>query len=279
MSRLPKQLLVLTLLVVVAMSTTGCFLRSMLGHHFVTTLGEDIELNIAAFSANVTTGVCLQDDFHTGGLVQCTYYFASEELFPEVTSTAQLIADFGLFGVLVDPLILQVPADAGNFVATFYDGVSTRPLELTVADSFPVTPAVTVWAEPGQQFVILELPADVVASLPEGDPRLGPQFDFYLEFELADGDPLHVKGMYTGKVEGNGQTFYIPLLPCTTSFADLPALIVPQSDTPEPLLDQIIAYILQAGDPGCDGQVYDLRAPAASVYLPLTAKNHDREME
>jgi hypothetical protein len=60
--------------------------------------------------------------------------------------------------------------------------------------------------------------------------------------------------MFTGKVQANGQTFFPPLLPCTTSFATLPTITLPIG-SPVNLLPQIISALGQ--NLGCNNVVYD----------------------
>jgi hypothetical protein len=247
--------------------TSGCFLRLALGGVRVETIGEEVDEIIAAVFGNASTAVCAEAT--SGGVttVECTYIIASEEFpfIPHQTSTAQLISEFGVFGLFIDPLILQVPDDAGAFTATFQRHPDPpRPLDMTVTGSFPVAPGRVVAAEPGHQFVILELPADVAGGLPSGDPRFGTEITFGLEFRLAELGPVLVKPMFTLAVEAGGVTYYPPMLPCVTDFADVPTIELPlRADGSLVSLVPQLATALTGGDPlVCDGTVYDFTAAA-----------------
>src|SRR5262249_11051490 len=160
-----------------------------------------------------------------------------------VVTTADLIRDFGLFGVIIDPIILQVPQDVVSVTGTFAEtGQAPRPLVITTVASFFAQPGVQVVPEPGQKFVILDFPADVLATLTAAPTT----FDFTVQVmrSLPISQPaptsMSVKAMLTGKVETAGQTFYLPLFPCVTDFAQVPALTVPVPTSLVSLLPQIV---------------------------------------
>jgi uncharacterized repeat protein (TIGR01451 family) len=259
-----QKLLLLGLVGILAFTLSGCFLRSVVGHVFVESISEEVDLNIAAFKANATTAICRERNLGDGvTAIECTYYFTGEGLFPSVTSTAELVSEFGLFGAVVDPLILQVPEGATTFQATYDDGAGPQDLLINVADSFSVQPGVSVYAEPGWKFVILEFPPGVLSTLPTGDPRDdGKEFDFDLRFQVPELDIVELKPMYTGKVEAGGEDYYIPLLPCVTDFSRIPPFELHPSEFPQNLVFQIENWMFalsMAEDPlgPCDDQVYD----------------------
>jgi hypothetical protein len=122
--------------------------------------------------------------------------------------------------------------------------------------------------------LILEFPDDVPPALPEGDPRNGEEFDFDLSFDVPALKPVEVKGMFAGKIEASGQTFYIPLWPCVTDFSEIPPVEIPVASAPQFLTPQIVDHIGASGEMTCDGQVYDFSGLEAGevVYLPLVAQ-------
>jgi hypothetical protein len=256
-----KKLLVLVFMVALASLLSGCFLRLLFG-----TVGErDSEFG-TVFIATIggTWGPMAICDFdESGGLVDCSYSFIDFEGDPPiettVTSSAQLISELGILGLFVDPLILQVPAGATNFTGTFDDGSASEPIVITETSSFNVQPGTTVSAEAGQKFVILDLPNNVIADLQSSGQLDGP-FDFNFEFELPTLSDVDVKAMFAGRVEVGGQTFYVPLLPCVTDFASVPAVTIPVTPAPVNLMNQILDLIFQGAAPACDGQVYDFTA-------------------
>ena len=62
-----------------------------------------------------------------------------------------------------------------------------------------------------------------------------------------------------GRVESNGQTFFVPLLPCETNFASIPTITLPRSSTFQNV------NLPLAGVQGCAGTVYTLSAAAQAV--------------
>jgi hypothetical protein len=67
--------------------------------------------------------------------------------------------------------------------------------------------------------------------------------------------------MLAGKVQVNGQTFYLPLLPCTTDFAKVPALTIPAAATLQDLSSAMLALLPQLQALRCNGTVYDFSIP------------------
>jgi hypothetical protein len=273
--KLRRLLLQFCLLGTMSMLLSGCFLRLLFG-----SVGQrDTDFGIA-FIARIggtfgPTAMC--DIGETEELVECIYsFFDIEAEVPfTMTSTAELIADFGLFGAMVDPVVLQVPAAASKFSATIDDGSGPRSLVIAEAGSFLAQPGTEVRAEAGHRFVILDLPPDLLAALTQSGQLAGP-FNFQLEFELPALAPVTVKGMYTGKVVVDGQTYYPPMLPCVTDFASVPALTIPVNDRPGLLLPTLLSRLRGNPDLVCRGQVYDFRpaddGTGERVYLPLARR-------
>jgi hypothetical protein len=264
MRSLLKKWLILGLLGILALLLSGCFMQLMLGRVFVRTIGEEVEGIIAATFSNTTTAVCTEEEFENenGQIVtdvECTYVIASEEFpfIPEQTSTAELISEFGILGVIIDPLILQVPADATNFVGTFGNGSGPELIVITAVTSFKADVTTEVLPESGQKFVILEFPSV---------PADGTNFNFSLEFELPSLADVDVKPMFAGKVEMNGDTFYPPMLPCTNDFSSIPAVTIPVSDSFDDLSFQIINALDTIAP--CDGQVYNYISAQPANELP-----------
>lgn len=173
---------------------------------------------------------------------------------------------------MVDPLIMQVPAAVKNASATIDDGSVPRAVVLTEAASLMAQPGAEVRPETGQKFLILDLPPDLLAALVQNGQLAGP-FDFQLEFEVPSLDPVAVKAMYTGKVTVDGPTYYPPMLPCRTDFADVPAIRIPVFERPALIQPQLLFALRRNPDLACRGQVYDFRgdvgATGGRVFLPL----------
>lgn len=270
-----RRIVQFAMLCTLPMLLSGCFLRLLFG----TVAERDTDFG-TIFVADIggtfgPTAIC-DIDPETGNLVECRYEFLDFEAEPpiiEVTSTAQLIEEFGILGLFIDPLILQVPADTSNFVGTIDDGSGLQSIVVTEVSSFNAQPGTEVSAETGQKFVILELPPAMLSELQSSGTLDGP-FDFSFEFELPSLEPVDVKAMYTGKVEVNGQTFYPPMLPCVTDFADVPAITIPVAASEVDLMPQIIDGVTQNPTLPCDNVVYDFTSagPPPSTEVALDIK-------
>lgn len=249
---------------------SGCVLRSLWGNVIaVEDISDHVDEIITAVFTNATVAVCRSEP---EGLFSCRYFVDGQQ----VTSTVYLLSEYGLAGVLIDPLILQVPADVTDITATYDDGSGSKPLVGRYVESFKVTPDTTVTAETGQTFLILELPPSATASLPSGDPQNGPQYDLSLQFKRvkpisAPVEPIMVKMMLTGKVVINEHVFYVPILPCVTDFADIPALEIPQSDNPVDLVSAVGNLIATGSSVTCNHKGYffnNVPSPPSKVFLP-----------
>lgn len=234
---------------------SGCFLHLASGNViYVADIEEEVNEIITAVFSNSTATVCLGTDY---GFYECTYIVAGEI----ITSSLYLLSEFGLAGVLIDPLILQV--DAGNTIisATYDLGDGPQPLTSRETASFQVQPGLTINAEAGKKFFILDLPTSVAAGLPSGHPSTGPEFDLSLRFHRFQPIdqpvmPEPVKAMFAAKVVVNGHSYYAPLLPCVTSFASIPAVQIPLSTAPQNLMPAILAALQSLSQAECDHTAY-----------------------
>jgi len=181
MRHMLERMLFGALLCAVAAIASGCFLRLTVARVDVETIGDEVTQIITAAFANATVAVCadLRETF-PDTTVDCTYVFGDEETgFATITSTAELISDFGFFGIIIDPVVLQVPQDVLSVSGTFArPGETPRDLVVTMATSFLATPGVQVVPEAGQKFAIVELPPDALAGL----TTTGTTFDFTFQF-------------------------------------------------------------------------------------------------
>lgn len=248
----------LTLCAAATLALSGCILRLMTGLAFVDDLGVFID---AAFE-NVSVARCTElEDFETGEVrVDCLYNIATEDGFSEITSTARLISDFGLFGVIIDPLILQVPDITTLVAATVDDGSGPQDLVVTETTAFDVQPGVQTTAEPGTKFWIVDLPAAIEATVPDGPLGSAPQYDFNFQARLPNvfsTNPVPVKAMFAGRVESGGETYYFPMLPCTTEFADVPQIELPVGFPLNGFIFNLLDLFMDNANAGCDGDAYN----------------------
>ena len=275
MPHLLRALLQILLSLGLGLFLTGCMLRAMFGNVVVTEdLSEDINLIIDSVLAEATVAACFQASAPPFGPTSTCTYIIDGEI---VTSTVSLLSEFGLAGVLIDPVIAQIPAGVHTLTATYDVGSGPQPLTPTPVTSFKVTHNLSVTAEPGHQFVILELPASVEALVPTGVPTDGLPISYTLDY--AQSLPLHepvppqtIKLMLTGRVTLNGHKYYVPLLPCVTEFAQVPALTLPESVTPQSLMPALGALTPQP----CQGQVYFFNPEPpifdSRLYMPLVRR-------
>jgi hypothetical protein len=238
---MPKRVLGL-FLVVVSLVSGGCFLRLTLANEIVETLRDDILRYIVAVETQSTVAICADLADFPGRPVTCSYIVDGVE----IGSTARFVSELGLFGVIVDPLVLELPVGVTNIAGTYDDGAGHQgSLNIYSSLSYvPVDDTHTLTPGPGKQLVIADLPAGV--------PVDHVTYDFGLRFEQLGppgAAPTELRALLAGKVLQNGKTFYPPMLPCVSDFSAVPVLTVPRSIVLEPLA-------LPAGVQGCANKVY-----------------------
>ena len=94
-------------LIATVLFSSACFLRLTLGVEVAQTLSREIKLIMAAVQTGATTGVCQSDPFFRPNFQRCTYFINGVE----VASTQNLLTELGAFGAMIDPVILELPAD------------------------------------------------------------------------------------------------------------------------------------------------------------------------
>src|SRR5262245_52691891 len=256
-----RRMLLGGLLCAVAFTTSGCFLRLALTRVDVTTIGDEVTQILDAVFGDVTLAVCADlRGIFPDTTVDCTYIFADPEEPATVVTTADLINNFGLFGVIIDPVILEVPLDVTSVSGTFAKNGETpsHPLVITTVSSFFARPGIEVMPEAGQKFIIVDLPADAVRALAPTD-RFA--FTFSLTRVLPASPPpptsIRLKAMLAGKVEAGTQTFYPPLFPCVTDFSVIPAVTIPVNPTNTSILSQLVTLVRQNSSLACHNTSYD----------------------
>jgi len=163
-----------------------------------------------------------------------------------------------------DPVIVEVPASMSNFAGSIAVGPAGvtpgTPLSITSGlTSVPVDANTNLVAEPGMQLVIIDFQA----------PQSAPFGQYTLNFQFS-GTATSIKVLFSGKItagsptsdEKAAQTYYLPIYPCVTDFAYVPAIQLPVVN-----IAQLISLVTSAQ--GCSGKVYDVTAggggPAATV--------------
>jgi hypothetical protein len=172
------------------------------------------------------------------GVYECTY-FSEEDI--SYFSLSALELAFSL--LIYDPLILQVPAQATGFQASYsVQGGGGGALAVTAGlPSIRVDATRTLRPEPGMQLVIIDFPDNAPASGSGG---------FNLNFRIPNNlSALDIKAVFTGKVTIEGENYYVPLYPCTSDMAALPTLHVP-------LPNGGLVTLPVESVARCDGEVY-----------------------
>ncbi len=122
-----------------------------------------------------------------------------------------------------DPLIIQFPNDAGNFVGNYDNGVGTSgalPIQSGLS-SVATYPGQFLTPEAGNQLVMIGLPA----NLPDGS------YDLNLSFSLGSIRAIDVKPLISELVTLDGNTYYPPQVPNISSFSQMPSITIPVSAT------------------------------------------------
>src|SRR2546423_7971838 len=102
------------------MLTSGCFFNTLLSRITVSSIGEEVRTIIDMAFSGATGAVCIS----SFGPTDCTYIIDGNP----VGSTFSFAGDYGLAGLLIDPVILQVPSAATNFTGTLTDPGRTTNL-------------------------------------------------------------------------------------------------------------------------------------------------------
>lgn len=263
---LVRRAVAVLVLAVSSLLLAGCFLKQVLGAVVIEDLGEFIDRQLVSLDAGATTATC-RTSF---GEVDCTYVIDG---WP-VESSARLISEFGFFGVIVDPLILQVPANARAFSATF-TGAGNGAIEITeLVGGFDADARTHVDPEPGHRFVVLDFPTAAT-------PGAAADYSFRLTYEQNAEEtatpppplavkavaPVRLKAMFAGRVTARGKTFYPPMLPCVTNFADVPSITLPLTATLSPVALPPVA------NRGCNRKAY-IFDPSALATSEVVEYHH-----
>lgn len=121
-----------------------------------------------------------------------------------------------------DPIVIQFPPDATNFVGTFQgNSLSGQLIIESGLKSIPITPDNNMFAENDNQLIIIGYPEILEPG----------SYDFSLSFDLDSSRIIEIKPIVTAKVLYDSSTFFPPFLPGVTSFVDIPPVILPVSDS------------------------------------------------
>ena len=125
---------------------------------------------------------------------------------------------------LVPFAVFELPADATNFTGT-YDNRHGNSGALRITPGLPsvqVDASTTLIAEPGTQLVIAELPP-------------GSNADTYFLVASYDASARTAKALSAVRVVASGTAYIVPIVPCTSSFATVPTVTVPDGGNEVPI--------------------------------------------
>jgi len=244
MKTLKSKILSLVLILFIGIFTSGCLVSILQGK--AVDLGDGIGIFVVGSSSIDTCSILFPDS------VMCTNSIDSQENWSSFE-----LSGFPIFLViLLDPIIVQVPAEATNFTGVFVGPGTEGFLDIQAGfTTLPVDINNNMTAEPGMQLVILDFP--------DPQPVLPAIFGFTFGYNLPPGaGPFEIKVMSAGKVPTEEGTFYPPIYPCENDFANIPAVTIPES-----LNFQNIDLSAYVGLPGCNGLVYDYTGLTPIVSL------------
>jgi hypothetical protein len=234
------------------MLTSGCFFNALLSRIEVVSAGELVSTILDVVFSGGTGAVC----YSIAGSSDCTYVINGQPVGSSLAFAGQ-----GSVGALIDPVIMQVPSAATAFSGTFTGPGGTTNLTITqVVGSLPADLNTSIIAEPGTKLVIVDFPAD---------PPTNQTYSFALHFELPGNvATIPVKALAAAKLTSNGQTFYPPLMPCETNFANIPGVNLTQSAAFQPVV------MPSAVGRGCVNKIYQFAAaPGPGPQgIPATGK-------
>jgi len=145
-----------------------------------------------------------------------------------------------------------------NFAGTIIAGPAgvapNTPLSIiSGVTSVPIDATTNLVAEPGMQLVIVDFQA----------PKDAPFGTYTLKLQFS-GTASSIKVVFAAKVTAgaNAQSYYVPIFPCVTDFANVPPITLPLSN-----VSGLIQLIVSAQ--GCTGKNYNFSGlgPAPSVDM------------
>lgn len=251
MKRMLRSAQISVLLLLAALMTTSCFVDTGLDFFVANSTGGRL---LTSMSTNALLSTCTR--IGETNSFSCTYGFLdTEESRPSTFTLSGL--EIALFILFADPIVLQLPEEAADFQGSFSQGNTQGDLVIRSGlVSLPADATRTFKAEPGMQLVVLDVP--------DGAPTSG-EVSFNFNFTIPEDlpSPLQIKALYTGRIEVQGETYYPPLLPCTTDMAAVPVISVP--------LPQGGTTSLPTNVQGCNNVTYTVQQGEFSdkIFLPL----------
>lgn len=247
----------IVLIVVLTVPLGGCLMRFLFWSGVLNKLPEG-EVQVTAESV---THDCSTTSAPPGGVtIDCSHSAGGEIRTSRAFFDPTGAAESRLIGRIVDPVILQLPADAHDFAGSYSHsaGATGRLSIISGLASIPVDSSVNLRAEPGMQLLIVDFPDP--SSAPTGDYRF--TFGFKVTPRTT---PVPVKTIFAARATANGRRFFLPLLPCAGSLEEVPAISL--GDSPGQTFLAVATEL--ARQSGCAGKRYVLEpgAPYAPAVI------------
>lgn len=235
--KVSRRLFASLFLVATTLFTSACFFSDLKVFVFFDEVGGRMNLSI---TTHATWNSCEDDG---DGNFECVLF--EEENISRFRISAPGLA---LLLLLLDPMVVQFPAEAHGFEGAFvhHESGASDSLAITAGlSSVPVDSTQALVAEPGMQLVVIDLPPGAPLS---GDVTLEFRFKMPFATEVA------IKPVFTGRVDlTDGRVFYVPLYPCMTDMAQVPQVVIsiPPGGGPADVTLPLPDFALS-----CDGETY-----------------------
>lgn len=250
-----KRFLTTFLMVATCLTQTGCLNIQANGHVIIQETPDGTLYETVIVDGDGLIQTC---ESITGNPLLCSFS-ANGDIF---ASSARVFGLLAIVFAFIDPLVLQVPIGATNFSGTFDNGLGTSGnLAITLpVSSLPIDLNTNLVAEPAMQMVVVDFPGASTIALG--------QYHYTLKFDVPFGSGnVALKALFAGRVDTGGKTYYAPLLPCVTDFANVPSIVVSIAATGQPLLTPSFLSSMQGT--GCNNKVYNYAAAGpATVSVP-----------
>lgn len=226
---------------------------------------ETSELKRINIDANGTFLSCTPTETNT---FRCIFLSptGTDSLFGVSLSSVDLL----LFLFLVDPLVIQLPDTISNVHGSFDHPAATGALAVNgPLSSVAIDRNRNLTAEPGTRLYVLAFPESVHADVATINGVVRNPNPADVSFNLQFDAPVGVTAIPAKVIAAahartlSGEDFYLPVFPCVSSMAAVPALTVP---LPTPGNSGVIDLSIAASVSGCNGEIFDI---AGTPSLPF----------
>jgi hypothetical protein len=157
-------------------------------------------------------------------------------------------------------VVVQLPASVTGMTGTYSGTASGNLAIVRLGGAVPADNASSIAAEAGTALWVIESP-----------PNPGTyQFTLNVDESGVAPLPMTAKIMLVNRVAANGRTYYPPMYPCTTSFAAVPALTLPNATTGGAPIN-FTGLLTQAG---CVNKTYDFGPIVQVIEFYNAALDH-----